>query len=333
MLVKALKRGDRPADPLPHARHQRRRRRPRCWPPSRPACDAVDARDGRDERAAPRSRTSARSSRRCEGTDARHRPRPRRDAAAIADYWEGVRALLRAVREPTSAPAPPRSTCTRCPAASTPTCASRRARWAWSTAGPRSPQAYADVNQLFGDIVKVTPSSKVVGDMALFMVANDLTPARRAGPGARDRLPRVGGGAVPAATSASRPTASRAELQRKVLKGRARRRPYRPGETLPPVDLDGGARRGREGECGRQLERPRARLLPDVPEGVCATSPSTSARYGDTSRAADAGVLLRRCSRREEIAVDIEPGKTLVVRAAGDRARRARRARSRSSSS
>ena len=27
---------------------------------------------------------------------------------------------------------------------------------------------YADVNQLFGDIVKVTPSSKVVGDMALF---------------------------------------------------------------------------------------------------------------------------------------------------------------------
>jgi pyruvate carboxylase len=32
-------------------------------------------------------------------------------------------------------------------------------------------QAYADVNQMFGDIVKVTPSSKVVGDMALMMVA------------------------------------------------------------------------------------------------------------------------------------------------------------------
>jgi len=37
--------------------------------------------------------------------------------------------------------------------------------------------AYADVNQLFGDIVKVTPSSKVVGDMALFMVTNGLTSA------------------------------------------------------------------------------------------------------------------------------------------------------------
>jgi len=36
-------------------------------------------------------------------------------------------------------------------------------------------QAYADVNEMFGDIVKVTPSSKVVGDMALFMVSNNLS--------------------------------------------------------------------------------------------------------------------------------------------------------------
>ncbi|WP_316746685.1 pyruvate carboxylase [Pedobacter gandavensis] len=37
-------------------------------------------------------------------------------------------------------------------------------------------QRYAEVNTLFGDIVKVTPSSKVVGDMAQFMVANDISP-------------------------------------------------------------------------------------------------------------------------------------------------------------
>ena len=36
-------------------------------------------------------------------------------------------------------------------------------------------KAYAEVNDLFGDLVKVTPSSKVVGDMALFMVTNELT--------------------------------------------------------------------------------------------------------------------------------------------------------------
>ncbi|HEY8716077.1 MAG TPA: pyruvate carboxylase, partial [Candidatus Acidoferrum sp.] len=36
---------------------------------------------------------------------------------------------------------------------------------------------YAEVNQLFGDIVKVTPSSKVVGDMTLFLMANELQPS------------------------------------------------------------------------------------------------------------------------------------------------------------
>ncbi|CAM4182350.1 pyruvate carboxylase [Zobellia roscoffensis] len=36
---------------------------------------------------------------------------------------------------------------------------------------------YAEVNQMFGDIVKVTPSSKVVGDMAQYMISNNLTVA------------------------------------------------------------------------------------------------------------------------------------------------------------
>ena len=35
---------------------------------------------------------------------------------------------------------------------------------------------YAAVNKMFGDIIKVTPSSKVVGDMALYMITNDLSP-------------------------------------------------------------------------------------------------------------------------------------------------------------
>ena len=42
---------------------------------------------------------------------------------------------------------------------------------------PEVGKMYAEVNRLFGDIVKVTPTSKVVGDMALFMLANNLTPA------------------------------------------------------------------------------------------------------------------------------------------------------------
>ena len=41
---------------------------------------------------------------------------------------------------------------------------------------PEVAQRYAEVNDMFGDIVKVTPSSKVVGDMALYMVTSGLTP-------------------------------------------------------------------------------------------------------------------------------------------------------------
>ena len=36
-------------------------------------------------------------------------------------------------------------------------------------------KVYSEVNKMFGDIIKVTPSSKVVGDMTLYMIANDLS--------------------------------------------------------------------------------------------------------------------------------------------------------------
>ena len=44
--------------------------------------------------------------------------------------------------------------------------------------GPKWPEIarmYRDVNLAFGDIVKVTPSSKVVGDLALFLISHDMT--------------------------------------------------------------------------------------------------------------------------------------------------------------
>ncbi|OKO78036.1 hypothetical protein AC629_30940 [Bradyrhizobium sp. NAS80.1] len=40
---------------------------------------------------------------------------------------------------------------------------------------PEIAKAYRDANELFGDIIKVTPSSKAIGDMALMMVSNGLT--------------------------------------------------------------------------------------------------------------------------------------------------------------
>lgn len=43
-------------------------------------------------------------------------------------------------------------------------------------------KAYVEANELLGDLIKVTPSSKVVGDLAQFMVQNNLT-----GQSVRDR--------------------------------------------------------------------------------------------------------------------------------------------------
>jgi pyruvate carboxylase len=97
-------------------------------------------------------------------------------------------------------------------------------------------QAYADANQMFGDIVKVTPSSKVVGDMALMMVAQGLTRAQVEDPAVEVAFPdsvidmlkgNLGQphGGWPAA------------IQKKVLKGEAPLT-VRPGSVLPPVDID-----------------------------------------------------------------------------------------------
>jgi pyruvate carboxylase len=71
---------------------------------------------------------------------------------------------------------PPTSTSTRSRAASTRTCGRRPRRWAFKVDGgwDAVKRAYADVNRLFGDIPKVTPSSKVVGDMAIWMVKQGL---------------------------------------------------------------------------------------------------------------------------------------------------------------
>ena len=69
---------------------------------------------------------------------ARHRPRPRGDPPASPFYWEAVRNQYAAFESDLQAPARPRSICTRCRAASSPTSRSRRARSASRRAGTRS---------------------------------------------------------------------------------------------------------------------------------------------------------------------------------------------------
>lgn len=95
---------------------------------------------------------------------------------------------------------------------------------------------YAAVNRLFGDIVKVTPSSKVVGDMALFMTANNL--------GEADVLDESRNLAFPASVAGFfkgelgvPPGGFPEKLQRIVLKGEQPLK-GKPNEHLAPVDFD-----------------------------------------------------------------------------------------------
>ncbi|MDD5823141.1 MAG: pyruvate carboxylase [Firmicutes bacterium] len=95
---------------------------------------------------------------------------------------------------------------------------------------------YVEVNKMLGDIIKVTPSSKVVGDLAIFMVQNDLTPENIVEKGANFDFPDS------AVTyfegMMGQPEGGFPEdLQKVVLKGKT---PItcRPGELLPPDDFD-----------------------------------------------------------------------------------------------
>lgn len=95
---------------------------------------------------------------------------------------------------------------------------------------------YKTVNEMLGDIIKVTPSSKMVGDMAIFMVQNDLTPENIYEKGKNmafpDSIVSYFKGMM------GQPEGGFPEkLQKLVLKGEE---PItvRPGELLPPEDFD-----------------------------------------------------------------------------------------------
>jgi pyruvate carboxylase len=168
---------------------------------------------------------------------------------------------------------------------------------------------YAEVNRMFGDIVKVTPTSKVVGDMALFMLGNNLT-ADDVLRGQRDlpfpesvveffegRLGQPPGGFPP-------------QLQQRVLRGR---KPFtdRPGAALPPADL-AGTRQMLEKQLGRRVSDREVvthllypRVFPEFAQHL--------QKYSDTS-VLPTPIFFCGMEPGEEVSVDIEKGKTLIIR-------------------
>jgi pyruvate carboxylase len=169
-------------------------------------------------------------------------------------------------------------------------------------------QAYADVNRMFGDIVKVTPSSKVVGDMALMMVSQDLTVADVENPDKDIAFPdsvvsmmRGDLGQPPSGWPAS--------LQKKVLKDE---KPFtvRPGSLLPAADLE-AERKSIEETLGREITDQEFASYLMYPK-VFTDYAAAQENYGPTS-VLPTPVYFYGLKPEEEVFVDLERGKTLVI--------------------
>jgi len=169
-------------------------------------------------------------------------------------------------------------------------------------------KAYRAANDMFGDIVKVTPSSKVVGDMALMMVGQDLTQA--------DILDSDREIAFPASVvemlrgDLGQPEGGWPKaLQKKALKGEAPST-VRPGATLAAADLpairDAAARK-----IGHPLTEDDLASFLMYPK-VFTEYAQTAEKYGPVS-ALPTPVFYYGMQRGQEITVEIEKGKSLVI--------------------
>jgi pyruvate carboxylase len=177
------------------------------------------------------------------------------------------------------------------------------------TRWPEVARAYAEVNDMFGDIIKVTPTSKVVGDMALLMVTSGLTRSAVLDPNTEIAFPesvvRLFRGDV------GQPYGGfPQDLQRKVLKGAAPRR-RRAGEELPPADF---------GQLRIEANARAARLVTDQQFASYLMYPTVFTDYAaDRRRFSDVAILptpvfFYGMQPGQEISVDLERGKTLIVR-------------------
>ncbi|WP_193174636.1 pyruvate carboxylase [Oricola nitratireducens] len=170
-------------------------------------------------------------------------------------------------------------------------------------------RAYHDANRMFGDIVKVTPSSKVVGDMALMMVSQDMTVAEVENPDKDIAFPdsvvsmmRGDLGQPPGGWPEG--------IQKKVLKGE---KPYTdvPGSLLPPADLT-AMRKEIEEKIEREIDEFEFASYLMYPK-VFTDFAHAQALYGPVS-SLPTKVYFYGLEQEEEVFAALEKGKTLVIR-------------------
>ncbi|WP_223595939.1 pyruvate carboxylase [Neobacillus bataviensis] len=168
---------------------------------------------------------------------------------------------------------------------------------------------YSRVNKMFGDIVKVTPSSKVVGDMALFMVQNELSEEDVLQKGQSldfpDSVIELFEGYL------GQPHGGfPEELQKVILKGK-KPLEVRPGELLESIDFE-QLKKELYQELGRQVTTFEIISYALYPK-VFLEYIKTVEQFGDIS-VLDTPTFLYGMRLGEEIEVEIETGKTLIVK-------------------
>ena len=170
-------------------------------------------------------------------------------------------------------------------------------------------QAYRAASELFGDIIKVTPSSKVVGDMALAMVSQNLLPSDVTDP-SREVVFPASVIEMMRGDLGQPPGGFPAGLQAKVLRGGAAST-ARPGALLKPLDLE-EARRAVAERCGREVgeqELASASMYPEIFVQYCLSE----RKYGPVE-ALPTLTYFYGLAIGEEISVELERGKSILVR-------------------
>ncbi len=169
---------------------------------------------------------------------------------------------------------------------------------------------YADVNFAFGDIVKVTPSSKVVGDLALFLLSHKISieDFKQLGPDHNLTLPNSVIDMLQG--SLGQPEGGwPSEMQRIILHG-GKSKLERPGELLSPTDLSAAADKiAKEFDSTSRTDLMSYLMYPDV----FARFAASRAEYGELE-VLPTPQFLYGLAERDEVAIDLEPGKTIIVR-------------------
>jgi pyruvate carboxylase len=170
-------------------------------------------------------------------------------------------------------------------------------------------EMYHKVNMLFGDIVKVTPSSKVVGDMAMFLVKNNLQPEDIFTSKEELAFPESVVGFFKGMLGQPYQGWPQ-ELQKVILKGE---QPItcRPGELLEPVDFIEERLRLEE-KVGHKVDD-KALVSNILYPHVYPDFDKHRQEYSDTS-VIPTPIFFYGLEPGQETSLDIEPGKTLIIK-------------------